>query len=50
MWSGLVSDAKTPERRAEKMQAAAERTWTVEGGETVPPARWRGDWNEIISR
>jgi len=43
VWSGLVNDAKTPECRAEEMQAAAERMWTVEQGEPVPPARSRSD-------
>ena len=49
VWSGLVNDAKTPEARAEEMQAAAERMGMLSQGEPVPPARWRRDWSEIIS-
>ena len=48
VWSGLVNDAPTPEARAEELHAAAERMWTLDRGEPVPPARWRRDWSEII--
>ena len=50
VWSGLVNEARTPEARAEEMQAAVERMSMLDQGDPVPPARWRGDWNEIIAR
>ena len=40
----------SPQLTVEEMQAAVERMSMVDQGDPVPPARWRGDWNEIIAR
>ena len=46
--SGLVPDAKTPERWQEEMHSAVRRMEDVEAGRPVEPARWRGRWLGII--
>jgi hypothetical protein len=45
--SGLVQDAKTPERWQEEMHAAVRRMEDLEAGRSVEPARWRRHWQEI---
>jgi hypothetical protein len=48
VWSGIVNDAKTPERLQEEMRAAAERMWAPDDAPPVEPARWRRTWSEIV--
>lgn len=45
--SGLVVDAKTPERWQAELRAAMERVSAVEDGRPVEPVRWRRHWSEI---
>ena len=45
--SGLVQDAKTPERWQEEMIAGVQRVDDVNAGRSVEPTRWRGHWREI---
>jgi len=45
--SGLVQDAKTPERWQEEMLAGVQRVEDVKAGRPVNPPRWRGHWREI---
>ncbi|MGH9055704.1 MAG: hypothetical protein ACRDYY_07555 [Acidimicrobiales bacterium] len=46
--SGLVQDAKTPERWQEELHAAAQRMWDIQSGRPVDSPRWRRHWNDII--
>lgn len=46
--SGLVQDAKTPERWDEELYVAAQRMWDIQSGRPVDPPRWRRHWNDII--
>ena len=48
VWSGIVNDAKTPERLQEEMRVAAERMWALDDAQPVEPARWRRTWSEIV--
>ena len=48
VWSGIVNDAKTPERVQEEMRVAAERMWALDDAQLVEPARWRRTWSEIV--
>ncbi len=45
--SGLVQDAKTPERWQEEMRAGVQRLEDSKAGRHVEPPRWRGHWREI---
>jgi hypothetical protein len=47
VWSGLVQDAKTPERWQEEMRAAAQRMSDIYVGREVEPPRWRQHWDDI---
>ena len=49
VWSGLVNDAKTPERRQHEMRAAVDRMEALDAGQAVAPARSRKHWSEITS-
>lgn len=46
--SGLVQDAKTPERWHEEMRAGVQRVDDVKAGRPVEQPRWRGHWRVII--
>ena len=45
--SGIVNDAKTPDRWQAEMRAGMERAWAIENGQEVDPPRWRRHWSEI---
>ncbi len=45
--SGLVQDAKTPERWQEEMRAGLQRLEHSKAGRQLEPPRWRGNWREI---
>lgn len=45
--SGLVIDAKTPERWQQEMRAAVERVWAIESHQPVGAPRWRRHWDDI---
>jgi hypothetical protein len=45
--SGIVNDAKTPERWQAELRAGMERVWAIENGQEVDPPRWRRHWSEI---
>jgi hypothetical protein len=47
VWSGIVNDAKTPERWEAEMRAAMERVSAVQNGQEVEPPRWRRHWSAI---
>ena len=49
MWvsSGVVNDAKTPERWQAEMRAGMQRAWAMKDGQEVEPPRWRRHWSEI---
>jgi len=47
VWSGLVNEAKTPERWQHEMRTAVERMWALDNGVPVEPARWRRRWTDI---
>ena len=49
VWSGLVNDAKTPERWQHEMRTAVERMWALDDGVPLEPARWRRRWTDITS-
>jgi len=45
--SGLVQDAKTPERWQEEMRAGVQGVEDMKAGRPVERPRWRGHWREI---
>jgi hypothetical protein len=47
VWSGLVNDAKTPERWQHEMRAAVDRMSALDAGQPVEPVRWRRRWTDI---
>jgi hypothetical protein len=49
VWSGVVNDAKTEERRQEEMRAAVKRMTALEDGQPVEPVRWRRHWSDITT-